>query len=432
MFRFTLHVEETSIMNSDYSTPAAVRAHNLSYVLNLIRDRGTITRAELMEITHLSATTISALVNVLIDSEFIHEAGIGVSSGGRRPVVLQFNYNARYALGVDMGNTHVTAVLMNLAGEVIDTQTRFFDVMNRVSESIELIRSVIFQLITHNGIHIEDLLGLGWTVPAPLMDDATGEFITYYMPAWRGVLPALKLQPYFPELPLYMENDANAAAVAEKWWGSGRGVNNLVYIKLGTGIGSGLVLAGEIYRGFSGTAGEIGHTTIEANGRLCRCGNHGCMESYIGLPGIMLDARAGLANDSRWGDILEQLTVREIIREARDGNPVCRQVVVNAGRYLGIGIANLLNIINPGLVILGGDLVAADELLLHAVHESVKERTIPFGSHLERIIVGELGADAVAIGAATIVLHKSLDPARLYQTLHRKPSETDKKEVQGR
>ncbi len=161
-------------MNQDYSTPAAVRAHNLSYVLNLIRDRGTITRAELIEITRLSATTISALVNVLIDAEFIHEAGIGISSGGRRPVVLQFNYNARYLLGLDMGNTHITCVLMNLAGQVIDTQTRAFDVLNKVNESVELIRSIIFQLITHNGIHIEDVLGLGWTVPAPLLDDRHG------------------------------------------------------------------------------------------------------------------------------------------------------------------------------------------------------------------------------------------------------------------
>lgn len=418
-------------MNSDYSTPAAVRAHNLSYVLNLIRDRGTITRAELMETTHLSATTISALVNVLIDAEFIREAGIGISSGGRRPMVLEFNYNARYLLGVDMGNTHITGVLMNLAGQVLDTQTRFFDVLNRVSESIELIRSVIFQLITHNGIHVEDLLGLGWTVPAPLVDDISGEFITYYMPAWRGVLPALKLQPYFAGLPIFMENDANAAAVAEKWWGSGRGTNNLVYIKLGTGIGSGLVIDGEVYRGFSGIAGELGHTTIEASGRLCRCGNHGCMESYIGLPGIMLDARAGLVNDPKWADNLDQLNVRQVIQEAKDGNPVCRQVIVNAGRYLGIGIANLLNIFNPGLIILGGDLVAAGEILLHATQESVRERK-PFDSHLEKIIIGELGADAVAIGAATIVLQKALDPARLYQTLRRKTPELEKKEVVAR
>lgn len=416
-------------MNQDYSTPAAVRAHNLSYVLYLIRDRGTITRAELMEITHLSATTISSLVNVLIDSEFIHEAGIGVSSGGRRPVMLQFNYNARYLLGVDMGNTHVTAVLMNLAGHVMDTQTRSFDVMNKVNESIELIRNIIFQLITHNRIHIEDLLGLGWTVPAPLVDDVTGEFITYYMPAWRGILPAPLLQPSFPELPIFMENDANAAAVAEKWWGSGRGVDNLVYIKLGTGIGAGIVIDGEIYRGSCGTAGEIGHTTIEADGRLCRCGNHGCMESYIGLPGIMMDARAGLVNDLRWSDILDQLTVRDVIREARAGNLVCRGVIENAGRYLGIGIANLLNIFNPRLVIIGGELVAAEDILLHAVYESVEERTIPFGSFQKSIIVGELGADAVAIGAATIVLQKALDPARLYQTLHRRTAEPIKKEV---
>lgn len=344
-------------------------------------------------------------------------------------MVLQFNYNARYLLGVDMGNTHITAILMNLAGQVMGAQTRSFDVMNRVNETLELIHTIIFQMITHSGIHMEDLLGMGWTVPAPLVDENTGEFITYYMPAWRGVLPALKFQPYLDDLLIFMDNDANAAAVAEKWWGSGRGADNLAYIKLGTGIGSGLIIHNEIYRGSSGTAGEIGHTTIEANGRLCRCGNHGCMESYIGLPGIMLDVRAGLSKDPAWEENLEGLTFQNVIQQAKDGNPVCRQVIINAGKYLGIGIANLLNIVNPGMIILGGELVAAGDILIHAVQESVKERTIPFDSHLDKIIIGELGADAVAIGAATIVLQKALDPSRLYHTLRRNNTEIERKEV---
>ncbi len=416
-------------MIQGYSTPAAVRAHNLSYVLNLIRDRGTITRTELIEITRLTATTISALVNVLIASKFVEEAGIGISSGGRRPMVLQFNYNARYLLGVDMGSTHITAVLMNMAGEILGTLTYNMDVINHVDETLELIRSMIFQIITHKKIRMQDLLGVGLTVPAPLVNSVTGEFITYYMPAWRGVLPALKLKPYLNDLPIFVENDANAAAIAEKWWGCGSGTKNLAYIKLGTGIGSGLIIDNEIYRGFNGTAGEIGHTTIEADGRLCRCGNHGCMESYVGVPGIMQDARAGLSKDSTWSGNLEGLSIQEVIREAKNGNQVCRQVIINAGRYLGIGIANLLNIVNPELVILGGELVAAGDSFMRAVEESVKERTIPFSSNLEKIIIGELGVDTVAIGAATIVLKKALDPSRIHQTLHKKQSGLKRKEV---
>jgi predicted NBD/HSP70 family sugar kinase len=319
---------------------------------------------------------------------------------------------------------------MNLAGRVIDSQTRAFDVLNKVNESVELIRSIIFQLITHNGIHIEDLLGLGWTVPAPLLDDSTGEFITYYMPTWSGVLPAIQLQPFFPDLPIFMENDANAAAIAEKWWGSGRGTNNLVFIKLGTGIGAGLVIDGEIYRGYSGIAGELGHTTIEADGRNCRCGNRGCMESYVGLPGIMIDARAGLAQDPTWQGAVDQLDIQKVILEAKAGNAICRQVLAKAGHYLGIGLSNLLNVFNPGLIILGGVLMegAGAELVLPAVHRTVQERK-PFDSHLDKIIVGELGAGAVAIGAATVVLQKALDPARLYQTLRRNTPEIEKKEV---
>ncbi len=225
-----------------------------------------------------------------------------------------------------------------------------------------------------------------------------------------------------------MENDANAAAIAEKWWGSGRGSNSLVFIKLGTGIGAGLVIDGEIYRGFSGIAGELGHTTIEANGCLCRCGNHGCMESYVGLPGIMREARAGLAKDPKWQAHLDQLDIYQVIQEAKAGNEICRQALEKAGHYLGIGISNLLNIFNPGMIILGGVLMEGADLVLPAVRQSVQERK-PFDPHLDKIIVGELGADSVAIGAATVVLQKALDPARLYQTLRRNTPEIEKKEV---
>jgi predicted NBD/HSP70 family sugar kinase len=405
-------------MNSDYSTPAAVRTHNLSYVLHLIRTQGRITRAELIKDSHLSATTISALVNVLMDSGFIYEAGIGTSSGGRRPVKLEFNYNARYMLGIDMGNTHVTAVLMNLAGQVVETQTHAHDVLNQVNDTIQLIRESIYHLIEHNKIEISDLLGIGWTVPAPLINDVTGEFISYYMPTWQGVRPVSLLQPYFPEISIFMENDANAAAVAEKWWGSGVGVDNLVYIKLGTGIGAGLIIDGEIYRGFAGTAGEIGHMTVEPKGRLCRCGNSGCMESYVGLPGIMLDVRSGLLKEGALPENFEKFNFSSVIHEAQKGNAVCRDVIVNAGRYLGIGITNLMKMFDPGLIILGGELIAADRLLLQAVNDSVKERIAPLDLEPERIIIGNLGPDAVSVGAATIVLQRALDPSRLYQTLY--------------
>lgn len=406
-------------MIQDISTPSAVRAHNLSLALNLIRDRGSISRAEITAITGLSAPTISALVNVLIDGDFVREAGIGISSGGRRPILLEFNYNARYVIGVDLGATHIITLLMNLEGKIISRQNRRLDVIGRPKEAIEAVRNMVFEVTSKSRVHEEDILGVGLTIPAPLHDDQTGTFLTYYMPAWKGIRPAEEIGRSL-RLPIYLENDANAGAIAEKWWGMGKGYDSLAYIKIGTGVGSGLVINNEIYRGYSGSAGEIGHTTIETKGRLCRCGNHGCIESYVGLPGILMDAREGLANDPAWTGKLENLTMDQIIQAARDGNAVCLNLIHNAGRYLGVGIANLINLVNPGLIILGGDLTDAGDMLMDSVFSSMRERTIPFESHFEKIIIGELGQDTVAIGVATVVIEKAFSAANLYSTLRRK------------
>lgn len=406
-------------MNQDISTPSAIRANNLSLALNLIRERGSITRAEIITITGLSAPTISALVNVLIDSDFVHEAGIGISSGGRRPILLEFNYNARYVIGVDLGATHIIVILMNLNGKVISRQQRRQDVIGHPKEALDAVCSMIFQVTRQGGVHEEDVLGVGLTIPAPLNGDASGTFLTYYMPAWKGIRPAEEIGKSV-RMPIYMENDSNAGAIAEKWWGIGKGYESLAYIKIGTGVGSGLVINNEIYRGYSGTAGEIGHTTIETKGRLCRCGNHGCIESYVGLPGILMDSREGLENDPNWKDRLETLTLEQIIQAARDGNEVCLRLIHNAGRYLGVAIANLINLVNPGLIILGGDLTDAGDMLMEPVFASMRERTIPFESHLEKIIIGELGQEAVAMGVATVVIQKAFSTANLYSTLRRK------------
>ena len=408
-------------MIQDISTPAALRAHNLSLALNLIRERGSITRAELIKLTKLSAPTISALVNVLIDSDFVREAGIGVSSGGRRPIVLEFNYDARFVIGIDMGATHITCLLVNLNGQIVARQMRRMDVIGQPQPSLETINSMIFQVTSQSGVNMEDILGIGLTIPAPLNDDHNGTFLTYYMPAWKGIRPAEVINRSY-SLPIYMENDANAAAIAEKWWGSGRGYDSLAYIKIGTGVGSGLVINNEIYRGYSGSAGEIGHTTIETNGRRCRCGNQGCMESYVGLPGILMDARTGLSTDPRWKKNLDHLSLADIILAAKEGNEFCIHLIQHAGKYLGIGMANMINLVNPGLLIIGGDLTEAGDILMDPVRSSLRERTIPFESHLEKITLGELGENAVALGAAAVVIQKAFSAAHLYATLRRKYS----------
>jgi glucokinase-like ROK family protein len=400
------------------TTPAAVRANNLSITLNLIRERGSITRTELMELTELSAPTISSLVNFLISAGFVEEKGSAASSGGRRPNLLHFNYDARHAVGVDMGATHVNVVCMNLAGQVKSHQSRRMDIVNLPRQTLDNIIEMVHEVITESQVPMDEILGLGLTVPAPLNTITSGTFLTHYMPSWKGISPIQELGKVF-SMPLYLENDANAGALAEKWWGSARKCDTIVFVKLGTGVGSGLIIGNEIYRGFSGTAGEIGHTTIETMGRRCRCGNQGCMESYVGLPGILMDARLGLAEDASWVGSLDNLTVQQVIEAARRGNQFCQQLIQTAGRYLGIGLANLVNIMNPGMLVLGGELAEAGDFLVEPMVTSMLNRSIPFEKHMEKIVMSELGQDAVAIGAATLAIIEAFSPSNLYRTLHR-------------
>jgi glucokinase-like ROK family protein len=408
-----------STYKTEISSTAAVRAHNLSSTLNLIRDRGSITRAEIIQITKLSAPTISSLVNILIESDFVREGGIGLSSGGRKPVVLEFNYEVRKILGIDMGATHITIIIMNLKGEVSQRISYHMDVITKPAEALQVIKKSVTDIRTKSGLTGRDLLGIGFTVPAPLVNEKTGEFITHYMPAWKDIhcIQAIK---DFTGIPIYFENDANAAAIAEKVWGCGLGYDNLVYIKLGTGVGSGIMIKGEVYKGFNGTAGEIGHTTIEADGRACRCGNHGCLESYIGIQGILSDARLALKDDPKWKDHLAELDVKGVVRAAREGNQECEKIISTAGWYLGIGLANIINLVNPGLLILGGDLADAGQMLLEPARRSLLERTVGFNTRTENLVIGEMGSNAVAIGAATLVILNAFQDSNIYSALQNK------------
>jgi predicted NBD/HSP70 family sugar kinase len=257
-------------------------------------------------------------------------------------------------------------------------------------------------------------------VPAPLEGDGLDRVSDVIMPAWRNLdfIGDLRDACGFP---VYLDNDANLGAVAEKWWGSGRGVADLAYIKLGTGVGSGLIINNEIYRGFGGTAGEIGHTTINPDGPMCRCGNRGCLESYVGIPAIL--AEIGRRRQaSGLGDT--PMSIDEVVK-ASDTDPICREVIQTAGRLLGIAIANLLNLFNPELILLGGGLVGAGDVLMDAVRAATAGRAISKASREATIALSSLKEDVVAIGAATLAVHNAFLPSRMRWLLQPQ----DRKEV---
>lgn len=389
-----------------------IRDQNLSLILDyLLHKSGHTSRAELIRYSQLSGTTISALVNVLLSVDFVRETGVGKSIGGRKPITLELNPNFRYAVGVDIGSSHLSTVIINLRGQVVARQSLAFDVIHQAKETLSKVVDLVHQMLEEAHLELKNLAGIGVSVPAPLEGDKQDEILTYYMPVWEGIkiLEGLK---NIGDVPYYLENDANAGAIAEKWWGVGKKYASFAFIKLGIGVGSGLIIHDEIYRGFAGSAGEIGHTTIETSGRLCRCGNCGCMESYVGVNGILEDIR-------RKGGCIgqENVTIEEVIARAIAGDAVCKEVITNAARYLGIAIANLINLVNPGMIVFSGVLMRAEEMILQEVSKVVKERTLPLRGEKTPLAASQLGDDVIAIGAATLVIHKSIQLENINQFL---------------
>ena len=403
---------------SNFSTLGVrrVREANLSRTLNLIHQSGSISRAAIARATGLSATTVSLLVNVLLESGFVHESGTGESSGGRPPILLAFNYSIRYLLGLDMGATHLTAVLTNLAGEVAARRYQLFDVAHNPAGTVAIILTLLEETLADAEKTRADLLGIGVAVAAPLEGERHDRPSSIVLPAWEGFDLTGALRQALA-LPIYVENDANAGAIAEKWWGKGAEHNNMAYIKLGTGVGGGLITNGAIYRGDGGTAGEIGHIPIDLNGPPCRCGKRGCLESFVGAPALIARVTQMRQQANPEESSANPQTIHTLIEAAHAGDVQCRMVLEQAGRYLGVGISNLLNLLNPSLIVLGGELAGAGDFFLEAVRDSVRERAMLKATQEAEITFSGLGDDAVAVGAATVVLEHAFKPANLSQII---------------
>jgi predicted NBD/HSP70 family sugar kinase len=311
-------------------------------------------------------------------------------------------------LGVDMGASHLTVVAMNLGGRVLAIRREPFPVLTKPDQSLVEIQRLLREVQEEAGYPHDKSWGIGIAVPSPLEGEKLDRLSPIIMEQWVGVDLKREIRAAM-RLPVFLDNDANMGALAEKWWGHGREVHNLAFIKVATGVGCGLIINDTIYRGEGGTAGEIGHTSIDVNGPLCRCGLRGCLEAMTGVPAILAAVQAELAQGRP--SVLagrNDITVADVVAAARAGDPMPLEVIQRAGRYLGLAIANLLNLVNPGLIVLGGSVTEAGELLLSPLRQTVRERSFAKSNAEATITMSRLGEDAIAIGAATLVIQQLL------------------------
>ncbi len=382
-------------------------------VLNLVWKRRAVSRAEIARSTGRSRSTISEVVGRLLGTGLVAEVGAGESRGGRRPILVGFQDDAGVILGVDVGATHISVILTDLRGRTLAWRERGHPVRDDPKGAEALITGLGEACLAEWNGDRSRLMGIGVAVPSPVDPGSPDRVLERVLPAWRGHGVLDRLNSVFG-VPVFVDNDANLGAVAERWWGEAVGVDDFVYLKVATGVGAGIMIGGEIYRGATGVAGEIGHVAIDPGGPECVCGNRGCLATFVGTRQLVDRARSLL---SRFPDSALARTepdIRAIEDAALADDPLAMQVVNEAAVRLGIVVAGVLNLLNPGFVILGGSLARAGDRLVKPLREAVASRTLVASAAASDIRTSDLGERAVALGAATHVLVAALVNPRLF------------------
>src|SRR6478672_1781365 len=394
----------TDVMTA--SRPASLAAGDL---FQLLRNGDGRTRSELADLTGLARSTIAARVDELIASGLVAAAGEARSSGGRPPTRFAFDPHARVVLAADLGATHATLAVTDLGAGVIGELTEPIEIADGPDLVLSRLWTIWSTILTGAGRSADDVAGVGIGVPGPV-EFATGRPTNPpIMPGWDGFdVPAFVHR--FVDAPVLVDNDVNLMALGEfdEGW---REVRHLLFVKVATGIGAGIVADGRLNRGAQGSAGDLGHVQVPGGyDTECTCGNVGCLEAVAAGPAIAARLRArGLDVDSTAG----------VVDLIRSGNAVALQEVRQAGRTIGSVLATCVNLLNPSVVVIGGPLAEAGEHLLAGVREVVYHRSPPLATQHLRISPSHTGSRAGVRGASAMVIQSVLSPESVDALLER-------------
>ena len=376
-------------------------------LFQLLRDGQARTRAELAEITGLARSTVAARVEALTASGLIGPAGEAVSSGGRPPSRFAFQPTSRVVLAVDVGATHVLVALTDLGGRVLCESRAAIDIAAGPVPVLDLLLEHCGTLLRQAGRHVRELAGIGIGLPGPVEHSTGKPANPPIMPGWDGFDVPGYVQRLF-KVDVLVDNDVNIMALGERalYWPEDE---NLLFIKVATGIGAGIVSGGLLQRGADGTAGDIGHVRVPRGDAVpCRCGNYGCLEALASGPAVAAAlTSAGLPAET--GD--------DVLVLARRGSIEAIQAMRQAGRDLGDVLASCVNLLNPSVIVIGGGLSSAGEYLMAGVREVVYRRSLPLATARLRIVQSMAGDQAGVLGASRLVIDHVLAPASVESLL---------------
>jgi N-acetylglucosamine repressor len=375
-----------------------IRAINRSHVLNAIKSYGPIGRAEIAKRTSLSPATVTSITAKLITQKLVLEKSAGDSSGGRPPILLGINPRGRYVVGIKLTETHAVCALTDLEASVIAKSSIPLS-GHEAAQVVDDLARMVPSFIREQKITRKQLLGVGIGL-AGIVDAESGILRQSPIYGWSNVPLRDMLQSKL-HIPVYIENDVNTLTLTERWFGPGQGIDNFLTVTVGRGVGLGIVVNGQFYRGQAGGAGEFGHITINPDGPLCACGKHGCLEAYVGDPGLVQSAREFVLSGKISAPVHD---LDDLLSLAQNGDPGAREIFNQAGRILGIGIANLVNLFNPQRIIISGEGTREGDFLFLPMKESIQQNTMPGLYDPETVMIAPWGDDAWARGAAGLVL----------------------------
>lgn len=390
---------------SGHGTLGWLRERNRDRIIGALSVLGSGSQADLARATGLSRTTISTVVAELRTEGRVREVELPTAGrrGGRPGVRLVLEEPQRAVIGIDFGHSHVRVAVADLAHQVLAERALEFQVDHRASEALDAAAGMVEEVLEEAALTRSAVVGAGIGIPGPVDRGRGTVGSATILPGWLGIRIAEEMEGRLG-LPVEIENDANCGALAELTWGEGRRYRNFAYIKAATGIGAGIVVDGRLLRGATGTAGEIGHTTLDEGGALCSCGNRGCLETVASGPAIV--RLVGQAYP-------EPLTLARVIALATEGDVRCRRAVADAGREIGVAVAGLCNLVNPERVIVGGLLSRAGEILLQPLRESIRRHAVLAAAENVEVVAGSFGDRAELLGSLALVLRAARSVSEL-------------------
>lgn len=380
-------------------------------MIDLVRfTPGGISRVELARQLQLTRAAVTEIVKDLLRLGILREAQNRYGGGGQ-PTALEINPELGYVIGIDIGATHVTLALADFSARIIQEMDLQINIADGPQSVFAAVDRAVRQVLSAAGLGLNHIQRIGLGAPGPVVTQAGWVGTPSIMQGWDRY----PLRDHLIQLfgcPVVLNNDASLGALGEWAYGAGRGMRNLVYIKAGTGIGAGLLLDGQIYYGATGSAGEIGHITLDENGPLCFCGNRGCLEELAGGRAIVGKAiaavQAGQQTRLSAIDASEAITAQHVIAAAKKGDSVAANILSEAGRHLGIVIAGTVNVLNPNKIVIGGAISQAGDLLLEPIRQVVQQRSLRVASRNVQITTALLGKYSSVMGAVVAALSNAL------------------------